>query len=140
MNEPVKKYSSYYFIKNKKKNLAKEYLDSLDEKILTKVINQMKLLEIYGIDLDQVNIKKFQNNIWKIKAKNAFNNVRLFFYIIDQSIYYLYGFNKTTQKTPEGKKIIINNLKEKLLLIHKEANASDYFLKINWENIKNNRK
>ena len=87
MNDSIQTYSSYFFIKNKKKNLAKEYLDNLDTKIWLKTINQMKLLEIYGIDTDKVSIKKFQNNIWKIRTKDAFNNVRLFFYIIDNSIY-----------------------------------------------------
>ena len=133
MNDSIQTYSSYFFIKNKKKNLAKEYLDNLDTKIWLKTINQMKLLEIYGIDTDKVSIKKFQNNIWKIRTKDAFNNVRLFFYIIDNSIYYLYGFNKTTQKTPEGKKVIINNLKSKLLSVHKNSNFNNYILKINWE-------
>ncbi len=136
MNDPIKIYSSYFFIKNKKKNLAKEYLDSLDSKIWLKTINQMKLLESFGINLDKVSIKKFQNNIWKIKTKDAFNNVRLFFFIIDDSIYYLYGFNKTTQKTPEGKKIIINNLKDKLVLAHSSSDFSDYLLKIDWKNFK----
>ncbi len=136
MNDPIKIYSSYFFIKNKKKNLAKEYLDSLDSKIWLKTINQMKLLESFGINLDKVSIKKFQNNIWKIKTKDAFNNVRLFFFIIDDSIYYLYGFNKTTQKTPEGKKIIINNLKNKLVLAHSSSDFSDYLLKIDWKNFK----
>ena len=128
-------YSSYFFIKNKKKNLAYEYLNSLDKKILSKIIHQMKLLEIYGIDTEKISIKKFQNNIWKIKIKDAFNSVRLFFYIIDHSIYYLYGFNKTTQKTPNGKKIIINNLKNKLLIVHKESDFSKYLLKIDWKKI-----
>ncbi len=136
MNDPIKIYSSYFFIKNKKKNLAKEYLDSLDSKIWLKTVNQMKLLESFGINLDKVSIKKFQNNIWKIKTKDAFNNVRLFFFIIDDSIYYLYGFNKTTQKTPEGKKIIINNLKDKLVLAHSGSDFSDYLLKIDWKNFK----
>lgn len=136
MNDPIKIYSSYFFIKNKKKNLAKEYLDSLDSKIWLKTVNQMKLLESFGINLDKVSIKKFQNNIWKIKTKDVFNNVRLFFFIIDNSIYYLYGFNKTTQKTPEGKKIIINNLKDKLLLAHSSSDFSDYLLKIDWKNFK----
>lgn len=136
MNDSIKIYSSYFFIKNKKKNLAKEYLDSLDSKIWLKTVNQMKLLESFGINLDKVSIKKFQNNIWKIKTKDAFNNVRLFFFIIDHSIYYLYGFNKTTQKTPEGKKIIINNLKDKLVLAHSNSDFSDYLLKIDWKNFK----
>ena len=127
-----KKYNSYYFINNGSKNQVYEFLSKMNRRILEKTIFQMKQLEIYGINTEMCNIKKFQNGIWKIRTKDPSNNVRLFFYIIDNNIYYLYGFYKKTQKTPEGKKITINNLKIKLLDVLKNNNVNKYIKSIDY--------
>lgn len=126
------KYSSYFFKKNKKKAQALEFLNNLDRNVYKKIIQEMKLLEEYGIDTNHVSIKKFQNDIWKIRVKNPSNNIRLFFYIIKSNIYYLYAFNKNTQKTPEGKKITINNLKIDLINSLKKNNYQEFLQKIYW--------
>ena len=124
-------YTSYFFVKNKQRNLAKDFLIKMSPNIYSKTIEQMKLLEKYGLDTSRVSIKKFQNGIWKIRTKDASNNVRLFFYIIDNHIYYLFGFYKSTQKTPEGMKIKINNLKNDLIKTINEVQPNnEYFEKI----------
>ena len=103
----------------------------MDKNIFQKTIIEMKNVEQYGIDTKKCSIKKFQNGIWKIRTKDHSNNVRLFFYIIDSNIYYLYGFMKKTQKNPEGKKVTINNLKIDLLETLKLKNNEVYFQEIN---------
>lgn len=130
-------YTSFFFLKNKTKNQVLEFLEDMNINIFKKTVNEMKLLAQYGIDTDNVSIKKFQNGIWKIRTKDPSNNVRLFFYIIDNKIYYLYGFMKKTQKTPEGKKITINNLKIDLLNVLKLKNHDDYFNEINLDELAN---
>ena len=123
---------SYFFIKNKSRNLVNDFLKSMNKYIYKKTINQMKLLEIYGINTNCVSIKKFQNDIWKIRAKDASNNVRVYFYMIENKIYYLYAFYKSTQKTPENKKIVINNLKKELLISLKKRDFELYLEKIDF--------
>lgn len=113
-------------MKNKNKNHVLDFLLSMDKNIFIKTINEMKKIENNGINTKECSIKKFQNSIWKIKVKDHSNNVRLFFFIEDRSIYYLYGFMKKTQKTPEGKKIKINNLKISLIESLKNNSANLY--------------
>lgn len=128
-------YKSYFFIKNKNKNQVLDFLLSMDKNIFQKTILEMKNVEKYGIDTKNCSIKKFQNGIWKIRTKDHSNNVRLFFYIIDSKIYYLYGFMKKTQKNPEGKKVTINNLKIDLSETLKLRNNESYFQEINLDNL-----
>ncbi len=130
-----KKLSSYFYLKNKNRNLALDFLKEMNKNILNKTIEQMKLLELYGIDTKKVSVKKFQNDIWKIRTKDSSNNVRFFFYIIENKIIYIYGFFKSTQKTPEGKKITINNLKTELVNLSKQNDFESYLEKIDWEKI-----
>lgn len=125
-------YHSYFFKKNKKRSQASDFLNKMEKNIYKKTIEEMKLLSQHGINTKEVSIKKFQNGIWKIRVKNPSNNVRLFFYIIENNIYYLYGFYKSTQKTPEGKKITINNLKVDLLNSLKKNDYQDYLEEIFW--------
>lgn len=129
------KFNAFYFYKNDQHNQVYDFLKSMNFNILTKTIQQMKLLEQYGIEPGYVSIKKFQNGIWKIRTKDVSNNVRLFFYIIDNNIYYLYGFMKKTQKTPEGKKITINNLKILLLNAIKQNRLSEHIKPINYNEL-----
>ncbi len=128
-------YESYFFIKNKNKNQVLDFLISMDKNIFYRTITEMKNLEKFGIDTKNCSIKKFQNSIWKIRTKDHSNNVRLFFYIVDTNIYYLYGFMKKTQKNPEGKKVKINNLKIDLIEVLKIDNNDLYFKKINFDDL-----
>ena len=59
----TKQYNSYFFIKNKSRNLAREFLKTMDKHIFKKTVDQMKLLDIHGINTSLVSIKKFQNGI-----------------------------------------------------------------------------
>lgn len=129
-------YKSFWYLKNKKRNLAWDFVSNMSKNILDKTIEQMKLLEIYGIDTQRVSVKKFQNGIWKIRTKDSSNNVRLFFYMIENNIYYIYGFYKSTQKTPEGKKITINNLKQDLLNDLQKKDYKDYLIEIKYNKLK----
>lgn len=110
-------YKTIFFKKTiTKKCLVLEYLQNdIPKSTMLKIIEQMKLLEIYGIKPGYVKIKKFQNEMFKIRLNDGNNNCRVYFILIDGVIYYLFGYNKKTQKTAEGIKIKINNLKVELL-------------------------
>lgn len=110
-------YKTIFFKKSiTKKCLVLDYLQNdIPKSTMLKIIEQMKLLEIYGIKPGYVKIKKFQNEMFKIRLNDGNNNCRVYFILINDVIYYLFGYNKKTQKTAEGIKIKINNLKVELL-------------------------
>lgn len=110
-------YKTIFFKKTiTKKCLVLDYLQNdIPKSTMLKIIEQMKLLEIYGIKPGYVKIKKFQNEMFKIRLNDGNNNCRVYFILINDVIYYLFGYNKKTQKTAEGIKIKINNLKVELL-------------------------
>ena len=110
-------YKTIFFKKTiTKKCLVLDYLQNdIPKSTMLKIIEQMKLLEIYGIKPGYVKIKKFQNEMFKIRLNDGNNNCRVYFILIDGVIYYLFGYNKKKKKTAEGIKIKINNLKVELL-------------------------
>lgn len=110
-------YKTIFFQKSTtKKCLVLDYLkNDIPKSTFLKIIEQMKLLEIYGIKPGYVKIKKFQNDMFKIRLNDGNNNCRVYFILINDVIYYLFGYNKKTQKTAEGIKVKINNLKVELL-------------------------
>lgn len=121
-------YKTIFFKKTiTKKCLVLDYLQNdIPKSTMLKIIEQMKLLEIYGIKPGYVKIKKFQNEMFKIRLNDGNNNCRVYFILIDGVIYYLFGYNKKTQKTAEGIKIKINNLKVELL--NQIQKREDYLL------------
>ncbi len=123
-----KNYFSIFFQKSaSKKSQVQYYLNNeIPNSTKNRIIEQMKLIEIYGIKPGYVKIKKFQNGMFKIRLNDGDNNCRVYFIIIDNVIYYLYGYNKKTQKTAEGIKTKINNLKIELL---NQIKNNDYYLK-----------
>lgn len=101
---------------DKNKSQVMEYLQNeIPDSTRLRIFEQMKLIEKYGIKPGYVKIKKFQNDMFKIRLNDGNNNCRVYFILIDRTIYYLYGYNKKTQKTANGIKIKINNLKIELL-------------------------
>lgn len=121
-------YKTIFFKKTiTKKCLVLDYLQNdIPKSTMLKIIEQMKLLEIYGIKPGYVKIKKFQNEMFKIRLNDGNNNCRVYFILINDVIYYLFGYNKKTQKTAEGIKIKINNLKVELL--NQIQKREDYLL------------
>lgn len=112
-----KNYFTIFFKKtDSQKSQVLNYLtNEIPITTANRIFEQMKLLEVYGIKPGYVKIKKFQNDMFKIRLNDGNNNCRVYFIIIDNVIYYLYGYNKKTQKTAIGIKIKINNLKIELL-------------------------
>ncbi len=129
-------FSSIFFQKTgSHKSQICQYLNNeIPFSTKVRLIEQMKLLEIYGIKPGYVKIKKFQNDMFKIRLNDGNNNCRVYFILINNVIYYLYGYNKKTQKTADGVKIRINNLKIELLeQIKKQENYLSQFIDWNKE-------
>lgn len=93
-----------------------EYLDNnIPKSTRKKIIDQMHLLEEHGLKYGYVKIKGFLDDMHKIRLNDGNNNCRVYFYIFNNVVYYLYAYNKKTQKTAENIKIKIKNIKIELL-------------------------
>lgn len=75
-------YKTIFFKKTTtKKCLVLDYLQNdIPKSTMLKIIEQMKLLEIYGIKPGYVKIKKFQNEMFKIRLNDGIIIVEFILY------------------------------------------------------------
>ncbi len=93
---------------------AKDFIDSLDTKMKTKVLRTIMLLTKFGGFLKEPHSKKLKGyDLYELRVKLASNIVRLFYFHDNNKIYVITsGFIKKTNKT--DKKMILKaiNLKK----------------------------
>lgn len=82
---------------------AKEFLDSLDKKMRTKFVAEIKLLEEKGNRLREPYSKYLKDGIFELRAKVGTDISRvLYFFYYEGRIILTHGFVKKTQKTPSS--------------------------------------
>ena len=82
---------------------AKEFLDSLDKKMRTKFVAEIKLLEEKGNQLREPYSKYLKYGIFELRAKVGTDISRvLYFFYYEGRIILTHGFVKKTQKTPSS--------------------------------------
>jgi phage-related protein len=85
------------------KKPVEDFLDSLDNKIASKMLGLMELLEEKGTGLRMPYSKHLGNGIFELRCKLGNNNTRaLYFFYYGGKIIITNGFTKKTQKTPLG--------------------------------------
>lgn len=95
---------------------VKTFLDSLDQKMVAKLLKSIKLLEEFGNELREPYSKSLGNGIFELRAKQGSNITRvLYFFIVGQEIILTNGFVKKSLKTP-------------ITEIHKARNYRDDYL------------
>ncbi len=82
---------------------AKEFLDSLDNKMRAKVVRTIKLLRDNGGELREPTSKLIGEGIFELRTQmgNNITRVLYFFYVGNRAIL-TNGFTKRTRKTPRG--------------------------------------
>ena len=81
---------------------AQEFLDSLDPKMLAKMLRTIDLLEANGASLRRPYSAPLEDGIFELRAKFGTDITRvLYFFYIDRRIILTNGFVKKTQKTPK---------------------------------------
>lgn len=91
------------FYENEKEIPVKEFLDSLDIKMRTKFLMEIKLLEEKGNALREPYSKPLGNGIFELRAKVGTDISRvLYFFYYEGRIILTHGFIKKTQKTPKN--------------------------------------
>lgn len=77
-----------------------EFLQNLESKAQSKMIQLVDLLASHGPYLGMPYAKKITRNIYELRARGR-EEVRVFYGFKGQAIYLLHGFRKKTQKTPQ---------------------------------------
>lgn len=77
-----------------------EFIQSLDPKTKSKIINLIDLLEEYGLNIGPPRSKKLVGTkLWELRLLNP-ENIRIFYIaIVDKKFLLLHGFVKKKQKT-----------------------------------------
>lgn len=80
-----------------------EFFESLDNKMRTKTLRMVMLLEEYGNDLREPYSKPLGDEIFELRVQQGNNITRvLYFFMIGKKIVLTNGFVKKTQKTPKN--------------------------------------
>lgn len=84
---------------------VKEFLDSLDVKMLAKMLRTIQLLAVNGTDLREPYSKGLEDGIFELRAKVGSDISRvLYFFIVGRRVILTNGFIKKTNKTPPAEK------------------------------------
>ena len=80
---------------------VREFLDTLDDKMLAKLLGTISLLETNGTQLREPYSKPLGDGIFELRAKQSSNITRvLYFFVVGRRVILTNGFVKKTQKTP----------------------------------------
>jgi phage-related protein len=95
--------ATYYNNKRKRINNVRDFLDSLEPKLLAKTLRTIDLLETNGPQLREPYSKILENGIFELRTKQSSDITRvLYFFISGQKAVLTNGFIKKSQKTPKA--------------------------------------
>lgn len=78
-----------------------DFLDSLPQKMRTKMLRTIELLENHGTELRLPYSEYLNDSIFELRAKQGTNITRvLYFFVVGRKVILTHGFIKKTQKTP----------------------------------------
>lgn len=82
---------------------VKEFLDGLDNKMRTKAVYSLSILEEFGNKLREPYSKPIGGGLFELRIKFAGDISRIFyFFVVDNKIILTNGFIKKTMKTPKA--------------------------------------
>jgi phage-related protein len=79
---------------------VKVFIKKLEKKTQAKIVRGINLLEQYGTDVGMPHVKRITHDLYELRIRGQ-QEVRLFFGIKHNAIFFLHGFIKKAQKTPE---------------------------------------
>lgn len=96
------------------KSPVMDFINSLEAKAKSKVINSIDLLEEFGITLGASHVKKLTGTeLWELRILGG-DNIRVFYVaVFGRKFLLLHGFQKKTQKTETKEiKVAVGRLRE----------------------------
>lgn len=82
---------------------AKEFMLSLDKKLIAKLADTIMILQDNGYELREPYSKHISEGIFELRAKQGSDITRvMYFFYVDRHIILTNGFIKKTQKTPQS--------------------------------------
>ena len=82
---------------------VREFLLSLDRKMLAKVVREIELLSVNGPDLREPYSKSLGDGIFELRTKIGTDITRvLYFFVVGRKIILTNGFVKKTDRTPRA--------------------------------------
>jgi len=99
------KWKLEFYQKQNKKIPVKDFLLKTQTKMRAKIVKEIELLEMHGLDLKEPYIKKIigkkYKNLYELRIKFSTNITRIIFFVFkEKKIILLNGFIKKTNKTP----------------------------------------
>ncbi|MGN0255530.1 MAG: type II toxin-antitoxin system RelE/ParE family toxin [Chordicoccus sp.] len=82
---------------------AKEFILSLEKKMIAKTLDMLKLLQDNGYQLREPYSKALEDGIFELRIKSGSDISRvMYFFYVNQRIVLTNGFVKKTQRTPRA--------------------------------------
>ena len=119
------KFEVNFYEKDNGEQPAREFILSLDKKMIAKMLDTIKLLQDNGYQLREPYSKHIDDGIFELRAKVGSNISRvLYFFYVGENIILTNGFIKKTQKTPRSE--IEKAKKYRLDYIQSKENQYEY--------------
>ena len=97
-----------FFETSRGERVVKEFIKSLDQKIISKISSGIDLLEKHGPILGMPHGKKLNKDLYELRIRGK-QELRIIYGFTGKTIYLLHVFQKKTQKTPLKEIKIANN-------------------------------
>lgn len=91
---------SINLFKTGNKKIIEDFILSLSNKTIAKIVWLFDLLEKYGTELGMPNIKKIDRNLYELRVRKQQESIRFLFTVIKNKIIILHGFKKKKDKIP----------------------------------------
>lgn len=113
-------YTIFYFITDSGGSPVREFIDSLDPRSQRKFFYVSALLEEFGLRLPFPHAKYIGDDIFELRFGGAEGNIRiLYFFFHENSIIFVQGFVKKSNRIPKKEKLIA--IERRKAFIEKQA-------------------
>lgn len=88
-----------FFETGRGEKVVKEFIKTLDNSTVSKISNEIDLLETHGPFLGMPHTKKITQDLYELRIRGR-QEVRIIYGFVKKNIYLLHVFLKKTEKTP----------------------------------------